>query len=334
MQKEDKIVILGITGYMGAWLAKDLTDAGFQNIYGSFGNPQKAKALQKQLPSLHLIHVDVLSDTDQLTKLIQDAKWVFNNTAAFSGREKTTTDYIVTKTLMANNIMQAIKNAGTVQKIVHLGSAGTIGNGHLNPNVTDYDESDYSAIDPKNIWGVMKLAEEKTIARWSELLNIDYIIIHPTNVIGPSFLSWNHDMIVAYLKNGGSMIDSQMDSVDVRDIAQMEFSLMNNPEAKDIRILGKGFSMMYHDLVTIVKKYLSGTQIKTLFEKMTTIIDADVALDILDKTQDSDFYKENINKINNTFNLHTKYPNLYKYQYTDAETTVTAALDKMLKDAK
>jgi len=332
MDKTDKIVVLGATGYMGSWLVKNLTDARFENIYGSFGNSTKAKALQKALPNLKLKQINVLTDTNKLNDIMQDAKWVFNDTAAFSGDEKTTTDYIVTKTLMANNVMQAIKQAGTVQKIVHLGSVGTIGAGHYDPTITEYDESDYSAIDPNNIWGVMKVAEEKTVTRWCEQLTLDYVIIHPTNVIGPSFLDWNHDMIPAYLKNGGSMIDSQMDSVDVRDMAQLEISMMNNSAAKNIRIMGKGFPMRFSELVSIVKNHLTDQQIQQLFGQMTEIISAKMALEVLKNTPDSDYYKENINKINNTLNLHTKYPDLYHYQYTDAKTTVINALDKMLNN--
>mgnify|MGYP003361728088 CR=1 FL=1 len=332
MNKTDKIVVLGATGYMGSWLVKDLTDAGFNNIYGSFGNPQKAKALNTALPELKLTQINVLTDTEKLTEIMNDAKWVFNDTAAFSGNEKTTTDYIVTKTIMANNVMQAIKQAGTIKKIVHLGSVGAIGAGHLDPTVTSYDEDDFSVLDPKNIWGVMKIAEEKTVTRWCKELGLDYVIVHPTNVIGPSFLKWNHDMIPAYLKNGGSLIDSQMDSVDVRDMAQLELSMMTNDNAKNIRIMGKGISMMFSDLVKIVKEHLNPEQIKQLFGQMTEIIPATTALKVLANTKDSDYYKENINKINNTFNLHTKYPDLYNYQYTDAKATVIAALDKMLLD--
>ncbi|MQS97514.1 NAD-dependent epimerase/dehydratase family protein [Companilactobacillus halodurans] len=334
MNKENKIVVLGITGYMGSWLAKDLSDAGYKNIFGSFTNSKKAAALKDVLPDLNLVDIDVLSDNDKLTEIMQDAKWVFNDTAAFTGKEKTTTDYIVTKTMMANNVMQTIKQAGTVEKIVHLGSVGAIGSGHMNPEITEYDESDYSAIDPDNIWGVMKLAEERTVTQWCENLGINYVIVHPTNVIGPSFLAWNHDMIPAYLKNGNPMIDSQMDSVDVRDIAKLELTLMGNPDINNIRILGKGFTMMLSQLVQIVKEHLDDQQIKALFGKMTPIIDAQTALDVLDNAKDSNYYKENVNKINNTLDMHTKYQDAYQYQYTDAKETVIAALDKMLNDLK
>lgn len=334
MEKEDKIVVLGATGYMGSWLLKYLTDAGFKNIFGSYNNETKADSLQKALPEVNLEKIDVLTDTEKLNAIMTDAKWVFNDTAAFTGTEKTLDDYIVTKTIMANNVMQAIKQSGTVQKIVHLSSVGTIGAGHYDSSKTDYDEDDYSEVDATNIWGAMKVAEEKTVIRWSKTLGIDYVIVEPTNVIGPSFLNWNHDMIVAYLKNGGSLIDSQMDSVDVRDIALMEISVMNNDAAKNIRLLGKGFSLMYSDLVEIVHDHLDGEQINDLFGTMTHVIDQKTAWDVLKNTQDSKYYLENINKINNTLNIHTKYPDLYKYQYRDAKKTIVAALDKMLADQK
>jgi len=90
--------------------------------------------------------------------------------------------------------------------------------------------------------------------------------------------------------------------------------------------------MRFSDLVTIVQEHLNAQQIQQLFGNMTEIIDTKTALAVLKNTPDSDYYKENINKVNNTFNLYTKYPDLYNYQYTDAKTTVTNALDKMLKD--
>ena len=332
MNKDDKVVVLGATGYMGSWLIQDLFDAGYTNVYGTFNNPEKAQALQSDFAKLHLVQIDVLNDNAKLIELMKDTRWLFNDTAAFSGQEKTTDDYILTKTIMVNNVMQAVKQAGTVRKIVHIGSVGTIGAGHYDPSVLEYDESDVSAMDPDNIWGIMKVAEEKTVTRWCKALDIDYVIVHPTNVIGPSKLAWNHDMIVAYLKNGQPLIDSQMDSIDVRDVAQMQLDLMNNDQAKNIRILGTGFTLMFSDLVDDVNEHLDQKQIETLFGQMSAVISQKDALAVLKNVPDSKYYQENINRINNTLNIHTKYPEMYKYQFTNAKETIFAALDKMLEN--
>lgn len=79
MKKEDKIAILGITGYMGAWVAKKLSDQGFTNIVGTYYNQEKMDDLQQRLPHIRGIRADILktSDQEKLNEFLADVKWIF-----------------------------------------------------------------------------------------------------------------------------------------------------------------------------------------------------------------------------------------------------------------
>lgn len=53
-------------------------------------------------------------------------------------------------------------------------------------------------------------------------------MIHPTHIMGPSFVPWHNDIIYAMLRDDRAMADSQLYWVDVRDAAAMNIALMKS----------------------------------------------------------------------------------------------------------
>ncbi|WP_439425595.1 NAD-dependent epimerase/dehydratase family protein [Oenococcus alcoholitolerans] len=336
MNKTDRITILGITGYMGAWLAKDLSDQGFTNIVGTYLDQNKADFLKKELPSIEFIKGDLLSDLSAIKKAIAGSQWVFNDTAPFSGKEKTVADFVKTKEKAVDNLFRAIADAGTVKKLLQIGSAGAVGYGSTDPDkkiVTEDDWTDVEDMDyPYEPFAVMKTAEEKRIRYLADIIGLDFTVLHPTNVIGPSFTHWQHDMIYAYLFDGKYLVDGPMDSVDVRDLAKLEIALMENPAADSKRVLGLGFTTSFKELVEIVKDHLTEQQQVKLFKHLPQIVPADLALALWQPIDYTSFYKDQALRLVNKAPYQTKYPDFYDYQFTDAKKTIEAAVDKMLSD--
>lgn len=60
-------------------------------------------------------------------------------------------------------------------------------------------------------------------------------MIHPTHIMGPSFVIWHNDMIYAMLCDDRAMADSQLYGVDVRDVAAMNIALMKSTPANGKR---------------------------------------------------------------------------------------------------
>lgn len=336
MNKQDQITILGITGYIGSWLAKTLTDQGYTNIVGTYRQQEKMAYLKKQLPNIKGLQADLLHADKSLYESIAGSKWVFNNTAPFTGKEKSIDDFIATKRLAVDNLFKAISAAGTVKKLVHIGSVGAVGYGMNDSNKEIINEDDWTDIEhmdyPYEKFAIMKVLEEKRVWELAGIINLKVTVLHPTNVIGPSYTKWQHDMIYAYLHGNTYLVDGPMESVDVRDLADFEASIMNDTRTDQKRIIGLGFTTTFKKLITITNSYLNETQAQQLFNGLPRLVPGDLALDLWRPMAYTSFYKDTAPKILHQRILQTKYPDLFQYQYTDAENSIQAALAKMLQD--
>lgn len=338
MEKNDQITILGITGYTGAWLAKTLTDRGYTNIVGTYRNPEKMTYLQQQLPNVTGFKADLLASPDKVKPAIAGSRWVFNNSAPFTGDEKTIADFVATKVTMVNNLFKAIIAAGTVEKLVHIGSAATIYMGIADTSKTVIDEDtwpDLTHMDRQyEPFITMKVREEQRVRELADLIDLDVTVLHPTNIVGPSFTPWQHDMIYAYLHGSQPLVEGPMDSVDVRDIAGIELALMTNPASNGKRVMGLGFTSTYQQLETLTQQHLTTEQVNTLFGDLPTIIPTQTALTLWQPLAYTSFVKDQSWRLDPKSVLKTKYPEFYTYKYTDAQITFTQALDKMVADAQ
>ncbi|MGN1398247.1 MAG: NAD-dependent epimerase/dehydratase family protein [Streptococcus gallolyticus] len=340
MKKEDKIAILGITGYMGAWVAKKLSDQGFTNIVGTYYNQEKMDDLQQRLPHIRGIRADILKTGDQekLNEFLADVKWIFNNTAPFTGKEKSLEDFATTKVLAINHLFKIVNHIQSVEKIVHLGSGGSVGFGIVDDakliltedDWTDLNLSDY----PYDKFMVAKVAEEKRILDLAEICNVPVSIVDPMNVVGPSFTPWQHDMVYANLANRATINDGKMDCVDVRDIADLEIALITNPASNGKRVLGLGYTLSFAELLKVTKQTLTDEEIKELFGGLPRLISLEDILASWQSFHQTSFYKDQVKRMTGERIYKTKYPEFYRYRYVTPEESIVAGLKKMSADKK
>lgn len=338
MKKDDKIVILGVTGYVGSWLAHMLSDRGFTNIHGTYGDSQKFEVVKNDLPNLTGERINILTEKEKLAMFMRDAKWIFNDSAPFTGEEKTIEDFNKTKINAVDNLFDAIlENQATIRKLVHVGSAGAVGFGNRDINkkiITENDWSDIENLDrPYDKFVIMKTMEEREVWKLAKKFDVSTTVVHPTNVIGPSATPWQHDMIYSYLHNGTFIANGAMDSIDVRDLADLQIALMEEHDADQKRVLGIGFSISFEKLISITKNYLSGQDITSLFGQLPVVVPSDEVLALWEPFKNTSYYMDNAYRILNNTVVKTKYPEFYKYRYTDASETIESALQKMKKDS-
>lgn len=339
MKTTDKVLVVGATGYTGAWLIDTLSGLGFTNITGTYRSEEKADYMKKKYPDVTFIKADLLTD-DNWAEATKDAKWIFNNSATFDPNDQTTEEISQTKVNAVERLYQFANEAGTVEKIVQLGSEGGVSYGNTDPNKTVFNEDDWT--DPTtpglaDIFMIIKPYEEKAADDF--IANDDkndsgmkLTVLHPTSIIGPSVTPWQHDMIYAYLANDGFIAESQMYSVDVRDLANMEITLMNDPNTSGKRYLGSGMKLMLSQLESMVREHYSDDELQTVFGSVVQVVPGEEAAAILAPVSDTQYYRDFVPRMLDKVRLETKYPDVYHYQYTDPQTTVYEAVDKMLAD--
>ncbi|WP_186438400.1 NAD-dependent epimerase/dehydratase family protein [Cohnella terricola] len=338
MEQNDKIVIIGVTGYIGAWIAKQLTDMGYTQIIGTYRNEEKARKLQAMLPNLNLYKAN-LGEKDNWKEVLSGAKWVFNQGSAFNPNDKTYKDRGRTKEKGIRTLFQLAVESGSVMKIVHTSAESTIAYANEDPSKTTFTEDDWTNENREGLFDlhmVSKTMEEK--AAWSFIhspentTNISMTTIHPTHVMGPSFAPWHHDMIYAMLHGDGAMADSQLYGVDVRDAAAMNIALMKSPEANGRRHFASAFKTTYAAILHFIKEQFTDEQIRAVLGDVVRIIPGDDAADLFSPVQQTSYYQDMVPRMLNRVVYKTNYPEAYAYEYTEPNITVLQAMEKMLKD--
>ncbi|MEK8132597.1 NAD-dependent epimerase/dehydratase family protein [Paenibacillus filicis] len=338
MERNDKIVIIGVTGYIGAWIAKQLTDMGYTQITGTYRNEDKAQQLQKMLPNVGFYKAN-LGETENWKEVLSGAKWVFNQGSAFNPHDKTFKDRGRTKEKGIRMLLQLAVESGSVKKIVHTSAESTIAYGNEDSSKTTFTEDDWTNENREGLFDlhmVSKTMEEK--AAWSFIrspentTNITLTTIHPTHVMGPSFAPWHHDMIYAMLHGDRAMADSQLYGVDVRDAAAMNIELMKSTEANGKRHFASAFKTTYSAILAIIKKQFTDEQIEAVLGDVARIIPGDVVVDLLSPCQLTAYYQDMVPRMLNRVVYKTNYPEAYAYKYREPNATVLQAMEKMLKD--
>ncbi|MFE4713947.1 MULTISPECIES: NAD-dependent epimerase/dehydratase family protein [unclassified Paenibacillus] len=338
MELNDKIVIIGVTGYIGAWVAKKLTDMGYNQIVGTYRNEAKAGQLQTLLPNVNFYKAN-LGETENWHEVLSGAKWIFNQGSASSPNDKTFKDRGRTKEKGIRMLLQMAVDTGTVKKIVHTTAESTIAYGNEDLSKTTFTEDDWTNEDREGLFDhnmVSKTMEEK--AAWSFIrsqentTNIIMTTIHPTHVMGPSFVPWHNDMIYAMLRGDRAMADSQLYGVDVRDAAAMNIALMKSTEANGTRHFASAFKSTYSTLLSLIKEQFTDEQIKSVLGDVARIIPGEEAADILSHCHATSYYQDMVPRMLNRVVYKTNYPEAYAYEYTEPNTTVIQAMEKMLQD--
>lgn len=288
-----KILITGGAGFIGYFLAKDLLEKGHQVIiYDAFLNyisPLKShypyyleyrlrdlqdkamvirgdirhrgqliKALKEQKPEIiiHLAAIPVATISDQYSE------------------EATQINLLGTAT-----VLETIRAVDFVKRFVYASSSFTYGNFIHDPA----DEN--HPTDPVDIYGATKLAGEILTRGFGKRFGIEYVIVRPSAVYGPTDANRRVTQIFVekalegeslILENGGK---DKVDFTYVTDAAQGFALAALHPQAKNETFnITRGEGRSAEDLAGVLKSLIPGT--KTIIEPSEKIRPKRGTLDI------------------------------------------------------
>lgn len=148
-------------------------------------------------------------------------------------------------------------------RVIYLSSGGTI-YGEA-PEFGMVSENDANT--PKSTYGLVKLFIEETIRFFAQLSNFSYVILRPSNPVGPhlepsysqnklqgvisSFLNSIKQSNSVTVIGDGSM---ERDYFDVRDLAKSIMMILKNPSVRDVVWnVGSGVPTSINDIIDIMK---------------------------------------------------------------------------------
>jgi len=253
---KNKILITGVSGFIGSFLAEEALVQGY-DVYGGIRSTSSKIYLQEE--NIHLLELDLSSKEKmkyQLTKFLQNHTsfdYVVHNAGTTYAKKKS--DYFTVNCKYMGNLVYALSETGVqLKKFILISSLSAFGPG----NDLTYAPIQLSDIPhPVSTYGQSKLCAERFL---KSIINFPYLIINPTAVYGPrdrDFLQF-----VRMIKRGWEPYigrNKQMVSfVYVKDLVRAVIRLLASSEMNRSYIVSDGMDynkeQLGETIRTILKK--------------------------------------------------------------------------------
>lgn len=131
MSDKPTLLVTGISGFLGSWVAKKALETGLYNVRGtvqSLKNKEKLEILEKgfgeEYKGLDLVEMS-LEDEEQVAKAVEGCKYVVHTASPFTMEEPKDPENTVIKPAVkgVENIVQKSKLTKTVERVVFTSSA-------------------------------------------------------------------------------------------------------------------------------------------------------------------------------------------------------------------
>jgi len=240
----EKVLVTGITGYIGEHCAAELLREGYE-VVGTVRSLAKADATRKaiskvaQTDNLTFVEADLLSDKGW-DDAMQGCSYVLHVASPFFLKEPQNENELIAPAVDGTlRVIKAAKSA-EVKRLVLTSSTFAIIAGKETGKYGPQDWSDTN----KNIGAYAKSKTLAERAAWAEVKgsNLELAVINPGAVFGPPIGSKDGAQNVAMMADmiAGKMPmipDMAMGMVDVRDVAKLHIAAMTKSGASGKRFI-------------------------------------------------------------------------------------------------
>lgn len=269
MSENKKVLLTGVTGFLGSHTAIQLLERGYE-VIGTLRSMSRAESI-KEVISKHTSNIDKLSfveadlnDKEIWYNLTKGVDYVQHIASPFP-RElpKNEDDLIIPAREGSLSVLKAAAKNG-VKRVVLTSSSGAIVFGKEKGKQSGtYNESDWT--DETNKKDSTPYFRSKTIAEkaaWNFIENDDsgmeLATVCPGAILGPVLEAdfGTSANIVIKLMDGSSPALPKLgfDMVDVRSVADLLILAMEKAEAANQRFVGSSGFLSFKDVATILKK--------------------------------------------------------------------------------
>lgn len=282
-----KVLVCGVTGFIGRNIAERLAGSEDLEIFGTYFQTQPDNSLTKK--NISLIKID-LTQKSQVDRVIQDKDIIIQAAAVTSGsKDITSKPYIhVTDNAVMNSLIFRAAFEQKVKHVVFFSCTALYPNQSSPVKETDFD---YQIIDKYFGVGWTKVYLEKMCEFFSRISQTKYTAIRHSNIYGPFDkydLEYSHvfGATIAKVMAAQNQIVVWGDGSEARDLLYVsdlvdfvEIVLTIQPTPFELINIGSGYAIPIRDLVNKIVK-ASGKNLQIKFDTSKPTIKFSLSLNL------------------------------------------------------
>lgn len=266
-----KILITGISGFVGNYLARLLLSQKDVEVIGTY-HSEKSKALLSDIDSnLKLYQLDLM-DYEKVVEVIKDCQpdEIYHLAALASAAQSfENPSLVITNNITSQlNLFEAVRKANLNPKIMIISSAEVYG--IVDPSDIPVDEQ--TPLKPASPYAISKIAQDYMGLQYYISYKLNVLRVRPFNHIGPGqsdqFATSAFAKKIAEIEKGKrepiltvGNLDAKRDFTDVKDMVRAYVMLMEKGVAGEVYNIGFGKSYKMSDVLDILLSF-SSVQIK------------------------------------------------------------------------
>ena len=265
----DKVLVTGISGFLGAHVALALLDAGYE-VRGSLrdlGRADKIRAALQQASAsgsadkLEFVALDLMRDEGWL-KAMEGCRYLQHVASPFPLRMPADRDALIRPAVEGTRRALMAALAAGLDRIVVTSSMAAVMYGHPPGRTAPFTEADWSRTTGPD---VTAYTESKTLAEleaWSVMETAGHrhelVAINPAVILGPLLEDdpGTSGLIVQRLLRGSVPVAPRLSIgvVDVRDVAELQLRAMETPAAGGHRFLASAGNLSILEAANVLRQ--------------------------------------------------------------------------------
>jgi nucleoside-diphosphate-sugar epimerase len=256
----DKVLVTGISGFLGGHVALALLNAGYQ-VRGSvrdLGKADKVRAtLRKASASGHIeglefVALDLMRD-DGWQQAAEGCRFLQHVASPFVVQMPTDKDELIRPAVEGTRRAINAALAAGIERIVLTSSFAAIGYGHPKDRTAPFTETDWSATSGDDVTAYTESKTRAELEAWSIMeaagRRDDLVVVNPTAIMGPLLDNdpGTSGALVLRLLNGSVPATPRLNFgiIDVRDVAQVQVKAMETQSAGGKRFIASAGNLSF-----------------------------------------------------------------------------------------